>query len=80
MNKKGERDVGENNCAFQFRNGKAKSLVIYLDAFKKSIQDNMINSESYKLWLRPVMLYHPLIYIYIYIYIGIINLENYACS
>ena len=35
MNKKSERDIGENNCAFQFRNGKAKSVVIYLDAFKK---------------------------------------------
>lgn len=48
-NKKTEKDVGENNCAFQFRNGKAKAVLIYLDVFNTRIQDNMINSESYKL-------------------------------
>lgn len=62
INKRNEGDVGENNCAFQFRNGKAKALLIYLDAFNARIQDNMINSKSYKfikIWLilnRPVML------------------------
>ena len=62
INKTNERNVGENNCAFQFRNGKAKALLLYLDVFDTRIEDNMINSKSYKIikmWLilnRPVML------------------------
>jgi len=46
INKKSEKDVGENNCAYQFRNGKAKAVLIYLDIFNTRIQDIMFNSES----------------------------------
>ena len=63
INKKTKRDIGESNCAFNFRNGKAKSVLIYLDVFNTRIQENMMNSESYKLCLRPVMLCFIAIYI-----------------
>ena len=45
MNKKAKRNVGENNRPFNFRNGKAKSILIFLDVFNTEIQENMMNSE-----------------------------------
>ena len=45
MNKKAKRNVGENNCPFNFRNGKAKAILIFLDVFNTGIQENMLNSE-----------------------------------
>ena len=39
-------DVGETNYSTQFRKGKTKAVLIYLDVFSEKIKDDIIKSKS----------------------------------
>jgi len=42
MKKKNSYDTGENNYSTQFKGAKTKTVLIYLDIFRKEIKDDII--------------------------------------
>lgn len=39
------RDVGESNCAVNFKNGKGKAIILYLDIFDDDTKERILTSK-----------------------------------
>ncbi len=44
--RKASHEVGECNCAINFKNGKAKAIILYMDIFDDKIKENLLSSKQ----------------------------------
>ena len=51
---KNNHEVGEVNCSVNFKSGKAKAIILYMDAFDDEIKEKLLSSKQP---LKPVMGY-----------------------